>query len=136
MSLFRVALHHVARSPIGMAALVTLTLSLLILNIYLFRRLRRRQAQETIDVQWCQTTEEVEVTAPMPEGASAKDVICRVLPTRIHLAVRGFPLPLLKGELTKKATKKRSPFELPYAAPGTVLHSHLACSPNEWPLAE
>ena len=112
ISLFRVALHHVARSPIGMATLVTLTLSLLILNIYPFRRLRRRQAQETIDVQWCQTTEEVEVTAPMPEGASAKDVICRVLPTRIHLAVRGFPLPLLKGELTKKAKKLRKLFYL------------------------
>lgn len=38
---------------------------------------------------WTQTDDEIEVTAPMPNGAKGKDVTCRVLPTSLKVSILG-----------------------------------------------
>ena len=49
---------------------------------------------------WTQTDAEVEVCAPMPEGARAKDVACRVLPTTLSLSIRGTSV--VEGKLFRR----------------------------------
>ena len=49
---------------------------------------------------WTQTDDEVEVVAPLLEGAKAKDVACKVLPSSLALSVRGATV--VKGALFKK----------------------------------
>ena len=49
---------------------------------------------------WSQTDDEVEVIAPLPTEARAKDVVCKILPGSIALAVRGTST--LRGALFKK----------------------------------
>jgi hypothetical protein len=49
---------------------------------------------------WTQTDTEVEISTAMPDGARAKDVVCRVLPTTLSLSLKGATI--LNGTLFRR----------------------------------
>lgn len=80
------------------AFLVLVLCALIGLNVWLCVKAWRRSKDpaETV-IDWSQNLDEVEVDFPLPEGATSKDVKCRITSTTIHFAfTTGDTAPMLE----------------------------------------
>ena len=101
-----------------LVVMVFLLIVLIALNIWLWRRSKR--VNETV-IEWTQNLEELEVDFPIPAGATARDVTCKIMPTTIYFAIKGHATPMLDGSFFRKVKCEECNWQLwPVGAPTMV----------------
>eukprot|EP00316_Scyphosphaera_apsteinii_P024951 CAMPEP_0119309138 /NCGR_PEP_ID=MMETSP1333-20130426/14277_1 /TAXON_ID=418940 /ORGANISM="Scyphosphaera apsteinii, Strain RCC1455" /LENGTH=141 /DNA_ID=CAMNT_0007313063 /DNA_START=26 /DNA_END=451 /DNA_ORIENTATION=- len=103
----------VTNTHLALGSLVLVLVILVVLNVVMCRKLIRTRKGREVFVDWTQTLDEVEITVPLPDDKSSKDVECRVLPTSFFFAIKGLkPYPMLHGKLFKPVQSDQSNWQL------------------------
>lgn len=89
-----------------------LTVGLVALNVWLcirMWRLRKEEPKGEIVMDWSQNLDEIEIDFPLPDGATSKDVICRITSSTIHFSFREDTIPMLEVSIKRACIRHGHP---------------------------